>query len=202
MVVLIAISISQMSFYDNTANLIIAKKYSNHFEQAASMTNECSGDHESRQICVNNNPQTQGKVNVVDTSITTPSGLSGPQGPQGPPGEQGPSGPAVEIPTGIITVTVEQICRPGGVPSPDPEFCEKLFLPPPSDFMIHVLSGNPTQPIPGTSVGTDMVIETGAYEVILLSVPPQPQSGVAHYILSFSEVYCSMGIIRTHFVYL
>lgn len=69
-VVIITISASQIPFipssYDNTAN---AKKYSNHFEQAASLTNECSGEHESSQICVNNNPQTQGSNNLVETPV-------------------------------------------------------------------------------------------------------------------------------------
>jgi hypothetical protein len=93
-IVLITISASQITFiltsYDNTAN---AKKYSNHFEQAASLTNECSGEHESSQICVNNNPQTQGKDNDVNTQVSTPPGPQGPPGQQGPPGEQGPPGP-------------------------------------------------------------------------------------------------------------
>jgi hypothetical protein len=97
-IVLITLSTSQIPFvpssYDNTAN---AKKYSNHFEQAASLANECSGEHESSQICVNNNPQTQGKDNVVGTSISTPPGPPGPQGPPGTPGEQGPPGPDKEL---------------------------------------------------------------------------------------------------------
>lgn len=48
-----------------------AKKYSNNFEQAASLVNECSGDHSSDIICVNNNPQTEGKSNNVNTPINS-----------------------------------------------------------------------------------------------------------------------------------
>ena len=45
--------------------------YSNHFEQAASLTNEFSGEHEGSQISVNNNPQTQGSNNLVETPVGT-----------------------------------------------------------------------------------------------------------------------------------
>jgi integrase len=66
-------------------------KYSNNFDQAASLVNECSGDHESDIICVNNNPQTQGEDNVVNTPIDTT--IASGQGPPGPAGPQGPAGP-------------------------------------------------------------------------------------------------------------
>ena len=50
---------------------VYAQRYSTNFEQAASLVNECSGDHESDIICVNDNPQTQGENNVVNTPINT-----------------------------------------------------------------------------------------------------------------------------------
>lgn len=56
----------------NIADNVYAQRYSTSLEQAASLVNNCSGDHESSQICVNNNPQTQGKDNDVSTQITTP----------------------------------------------------------------------------------------------------------------------------------
>lgn len=95
----------------------------------------------------------------------------------------------MEAPTGIISVTIEQICKPGGVPGGgDPQFCEQLIFPPPSDFIIQVLAGNPTVPFSGSSEGTDEIIETGTYEVILLDVPEQPELiEDAHYTMSFSE---------------
>lgn len=40
-----------------------------------------------------------------------------------------------------MSVLIEQICRPGGVPSSDPQFCEQLIFPPPPDFTIQVLAG-------------------------------------------------------------
>jgi hypothetical protein len=83
---------------------------------------------------------------------------------------EGPPGTSSEPPTGMLSVVIEQVCRPDGVPSPNPEFCDELILPPTSDFVIHVLSGNPTELFTGSS---DEVGETGAYEVILLSVPEQ-----------------------------
>ena len=64
----------------NMADDVYAQGYSTSFEQAASLVNNCAGDHGSSQICVNNNPQTQGKSNDVNTQITTP------QVPPGPPG--------------------------------------------------------------------------------------------------------------------
>jgi hypothetical protein len=80
--VLIAVSTSQLSSVIlSDGNVVYA--YSNNFDQAASLVNNCSGDHESSQICVNTNPQTQGKENVVDTQVITPPGPPGPQGPQG-----------------------------------------------------------------------------------------------------------------------
>src|SRR5574341_1205653 len=86
-IVLVGVSTSQLlsTILTNGNSTINAyAKYLTNFDQAGSLVNKCSGDHESSQICVNNNPQTQGKDNVVDTSITTPPG---------PPGEQGPPGP-------------------------------------------------------------------------------------------------------------
>ena len=82
----------------------------------SSLVNECAG---SNIICVNNNPQTQGNDNDVDTPITTPPGPPGPQGPQGPKGDTGdtgptgptgPAGPVQELQTRIAvgdTVLVE-----------------------------------------------------------------------------------------------
>lgn len=107
-----------------------------------------------------------------DTGDTGPPGPQGPhgiQGEQGPVGPQGPIGPATEPPTGTLSVVVEISCSPaGGAP---PGFCEELVLPPPSDFTIQVLAGNPTEPFLGSSEGTEVRIESGAYEVILLDVP-------------------------------
>ena len=72
--VLVAVSTMQLSsMITLNGNVIVdnvyAQKYSNNFEQAASLVNKCSGDGESSQICVNNNPQTQGEDNVVSTPI-------------------------------------------------------------------------------------------------------------------------------------
>jgi hypothetical protein len=93
-------------------------------------------------------------------------------------------------------VTIEQICRPGGVPNPDPQFCENLVFPSPSEFTIQVLAGNPSQPFSGSSQGTDTVLETGAYEVILLDVPEQPEfEEDAHYDMNLSKDY--IGSIMT-----
>lgn len=103
-------------------------------------------------------------------------GEPGPQGPKGDTGPQGPPGPSTEPPTATVTVVIELICRPGGVPEPDPQFCEKLILPPPSDFTIQVLAGNPIEPFFGSSEGTEVMIESGAYEVILLDAPSEPAS--------------------------
>lgn len=95
----------------------------------------------------------------------------------------------MEAPTVIISATIEQICTPGGGPGPpNPQFCEQLVLPPPSDFIIQVLAGNPIEPFLGSSEGTDITTETGSYEVILLDVPEQPELiEDAHYTMSFSE---------------
>jgi hypothetical protein len=143
----------------------------------------------------------------IDICVRCESPIPGPPGPQGPPGEQGPAGPQgekgdkgdtgpqgpagppAEPPTGIVSVVVEQICRPGGVPGGgDPQFCERLVFPSPSEFTIQVLAGNPTSPFLGSSEGTDVITETGSYEVILLDVPQQPESiERAHYTLSFSD---------------
>ena len=60
--------------------------------RAASLVNNCSGDDESRQICVNNNQESQGKNNDNNAQITTPPGPPGPQGPQGIQGPRGETG--------------------------------------------------------------------------------------------------------------
>jgi hypothetical protein len=41
----------------------------------------------------------------------------------------------------------------------------------PSDFTIQILAGNPIQPFLETSDGTEVTIESGAYEVIILDAP-------------------------------
>jgi hypothetical protein len=70
-----------------------ARKYSNnHFEQAASLVNNCSGDGISGIICVNDNPQTQGEENVVNTPLNSQISNPAREGPRGPPGPQGPQG--------------------------------------------------------------------------------------------------------------
>ena len=97
-ILLVAVSTTQLAPMIGSSNNIFANnvyaKYSNNFDQTASLANECSGDHESNIICVNNNPQTQGRDNIVNTPITTPQGSPG---PPGPPGPQGPPGPLGEI---------------------------------------------------------------------------------------------------------
>jgi hypothetical protein len=144
-------------------------KYTNTFDQAASLVNNCSGDGLSSIICVNDNPQTQGENNIVNTPIN--SHISNPAKP----------GSATEAPTGIINVVIEIVCQPGN----QPQTCERLDFPIPSDFTAQVLAGNPTepflgsievtnvldQPVPGQPVGTKVAVETGSYEVILLFVP-------------------------------
>ncbi|MGH9974363.1 MAG: hypothetical protein ACRD8Z_00795 [Nitrososphaeraceae archaeon] len=82
-ILLVAVSTAQLSSMNGSsinifANNVYAQKYSTNFEQAASLVNNCSGDHESSQICVNTNPQTQGKDNDVNTRVTTPPGPAGP----------------------------------------------------------------------------------------------------------------------------
>jgi hypothetical protein len=54
-----------------TLNEASARKYSNHFEQAASLVNDCSGDDGGGIICVNDNPQTQGEENIVNTPVNS-----------------------------------------------------------------------------------------------------------------------------------
>jgi hypothetical protein len=75
-IILVAVSTAQLSSMvasnDNiAADPVYAKRHSTNFEQAASLVNDCSGDHESSIICVNNNPQTEGENNVVNTPINS-----------------------------------------------------------------------------------------------------------------------------------
>lgn len=105
-----------------------------------------------------------------DTGPQGPQGLTGPQGepgPQGIQGEQGPPGPAIESPTATVFVVVDISCTEhiGST------FCEELMLPPPSDFTFQVLADNPTEPFSGSSDGTEVMIESGSYEVIVLDFP-------------------------------
>jgi hypothetical protein len=102
-----------------------------------------------------------------DTGSQGPHGIQGIQGEQGPVGPQGPPGPATEPPTATLTVLVEISCND----LYHTQFCERFILPPPSDFTIQVLAGNPTEPFFGSSEGTEVTIESGAYEVILLDAP-------------------------------
>jgi hypothetical protein len=82
-IILLVVSAAQLSSFIASngyfaADNVYAQRYSTNFEQAASLVNNCSGDHESSQICVNTNPQTQGKDNDVNTRVTTPPGPAGP----------------------------------------------------------------------------------------------------------------------------
>jgi collagen triple helix repeat protein len=87
-ILLIAASALQLSSMTlSNGNVVYA--YSSNFNSAASLVINCSGDGEGSRICVNNNPQTQGKDNDVNNQIST---LPGPQGPAGPPGPAGPQG--------------------------------------------------------------------------------------------------------------
>jgi hypothetical protein len=87
-ILLIAASALQLSSMTlSNSNVVYA--YSSNFNSAASLVINCSGDGEGSRICVNNNPQTQGKDNDVNNQIST---LPGPQGPAGPPGPAGPQG--------------------------------------------------------------------------------------------------------------
>lgn len=171
----------------SNSNTDLYAKYSN--SQAQSLVNECGQDESSGINCVANGPQTQADGSAMATPIVSNAGGQGQQGPPGPPGPEGPPGQSTEPPTGIVSVIVEQICRPGGVPGGgDPQFCEKLIFPSPSEFTIQVLAGNPTSPFLGSSEGTNIITETGAYEVILLDVPEQPEAvEEASYRLTFSE---------------
>lgn len=83
-----AVQLSSMTL--SNGNVVYA--YSSNFNSAASLVINCSGDGEGSQICVNNNPQTQGKDNDVNNQITTLPGPQGPAGPAGPQGEQGLQG--------------------------------------------------------------------------------------------------------------
>lgn len=178
--------------YLNT-NKVYAK-YTNTYDQAASLVNNCSGDGLSSIICVNDNPQTQGEDNIVNTPINShisnpakegPPGPPGPRGEQGPVGPQGPPGSPTDPPTATISVVVETICKP--LPPGDPQFCEKLILPTPSDFTVQILAGNPTEPFLGSSEGTEVMIESGAYEVIVLDIPGTPQGPGNSLFMSFSD---------------
>jgi hypothetical protein len=94
-VLLVAVSTTQLSsMVLSEDNVVYA--YSTNFEQSASLVNNCSGDDESSQICVNNNQESQGKNNDNIAQITTPPGPPGPQGPAGPQGPQGIQGPRGE----------------------------------------------------------------------------------------------------------
>jgi hypothetical protein len=82
-IILIVVSTAQISSMIASngyfaADNVYAQRYTTNFEQAASLVNNCSGDDESSQICVNTNPQTQGKDNNVNTQVTTPPGPAGP----------------------------------------------------------------------------------------------------------------------------
>lgn len=65
-------------------NNAYAKKYSTNFEQATSLVNDCPGDQESSEICVNNNPQTQGRDNVISTPISSQIEKPVDEGEEGP----------------------------------------------------------------------------------------------------------------------
>jgi hypothetical protein len=76
-VFLVAVSTAQLSsMVLSEDNVVYA--YSTNFNQAASLVNNCSGDDESSQICLNNNQEVQGKDNDVNTQISTPPGRPGP----------------------------------------------------------------------------------------------------------------------------
>jgi hypothetical protein len=82
-IILIVVSAAQLSSMVGSndyfaADNVYAQRYSTNLEQASSLVNNCSGDDESSQICVNTNPQTQGKDNNVNTQVTTPAGPPGP----------------------------------------------------------------------------------------------------------------------------
>jgi hypothetical protein len=128
----------------------------------------------------------------IDICIKCDSPIPGPPGPQGPPGEQGlqgekgdigPQGPPgqqgeqgepgppglpAEPPTATLTVIVEVSCNPR---ERNPDFCESVTLPSASDFTIQILAGSPTEPFAGSADGTEVLIESGAYKVILLKAP-------------------------------
>lgn len=80
---------------------IYGKKYTNIFDQAASLTINCIGDHSN---CIGTNLQTEGENNVINPLIGLhggrgapgPQGEPGKIGPQGPPGPTGPPGPQGE----------------------------------------------------------------------------------------------------------
>jgi hypothetical protein len=76
-----------------------------------------------------------------------------------------------------ISVVVEVVCT-GAVSCPS--------LPSSSDFNLQVLAGNPTDQFLGSSEGTLVTVETGAYEVIVQGVPGTPV-GSTYFGASFSN---------------
>jgi hypothetical protein len=63
-ILLVAVSTAQLSsMVLSEDNVVYA--YSTNFNQAASLVNNCSGDDESSQICVNNNQESQGKIMTI-----------------------------------------------------------------------------------------------------------------------------------------
>jgi Collagen triple helix repeat (20 copies) len=83
-----------------------------------------------------------------DTGATGPQGQTGPQGLPGGQGPRGPPGPPAEASEAILSVEVEVSCS-------QQQFCQTFILPPPSDFIIRVLAGNPTEPFVGSSEVTN-----------------------------------------------
>jgi hypothetical protein len=88
-IILVAVSTAQLSSMitsdDNIAAVpVYAKRHSTNFEQAASLVNNCSGDGASGTICVNNNPQTEGKNNDVNTPINSQISNTVEAAPPGP----------------------------------------------------------------------------------------------------------------------
>jgi hypothetical protein len=86
-ILIVAISAAQLSstvVSNGDTGTNAYAKYSN--SQASSLVNECSEDRESNKICVNSNPQTQGKDNVVSAPISSqtqkPNPLDGEEGPE------------------------------------------------------------------------------------------------------------------------
>lgn len=107
-IILVAVSTAQLSSMialngnSATANNVYAK-YTNSFEETASLTNTCSGDDSN---CMINNPQTEGENNSpINLQISSPGeeGQPGPPGPPGPEGPQGPPGPNKELQVRTVT---------------------------------------------------------------------------------------------------
>lgn len=59
------------TIHSPTLNEASARKYSNNFDQAASLVNNCSGDNGGGVICINDNPQTQGEENIINTPLNS-----------------------------------------------------------------------------------------------------------------------------------